>query len=124
MSTSTRMTIVQLEQMKTHELADLLANVVMVLRRMPDVPCRDLQPVLAHESLTEPTAPTASIATQTDASRSSAELEKMTVNDLRKLAKTLNIPGTAKAIKADLISKILARQSTQGHSEQYNIQNL
>ena len=38
----TRMTIDQLEQMKTHELADLLANVVLLLRRMPDVACKQL----------------------------------------------------------------------------------
>lgn len=118
---STHMTIAQLEQMKTHELAELLENVVMVLRRMPDVPCRELQPVLSHKTPTELVVPA---TLQSVASRSSTELENMRVTELRNLAKTLNIPGAAKAIKADLISKILARQSTQGHSEQYNIQNL
>jgi hypothetical protein len=34
------MTIDQLERMKTHELADLLSNVVLLLRRMPNVECR------------------------------------------------------------------------------------
>ncbi len=39
---STRITVEQLEHMKTHELAELLANVVLVLRRMPNVECREL----------------------------------------------------------------------------------
>ena len=39
---STRITVEQLEHMKTHDLAELLANVVLVLRRMPDVQCREL----------------------------------------------------------------------------------
>jgi hypothetical protein len=36
----TSMTIDQLENMKTHELAELLSNVVLLLRRMPNVECR------------------------------------------------------------------------------------
>jgi len=36
----TRITIDQLERMKTHEVADLLSNVVLLLRRMPNVECR------------------------------------------------------------------------------------
>jgi hypothetical protein len=32
----------ELEKLTLHELADLLANVVLVLRRMPDVPVSDL----------------------------------------------------------------------------------
>jgi len=43
---SSPLTIDQLENMKTHDLADLLANIVMVLRRMPDVSCKGLQPSL------------------------------------------------------------------------------
>ncbi|HEX3643552.1 MAG TPA: hypothetical protein VHV10_19875 [Ktedonobacteraceae bacterium] len=35
----TRITIDQLERMKTHEVADLLSNVVLLLRRMPNVEC-------------------------------------------------------------------------------------
>jgi hypothetical protein len=38
----TSMTIDQLERMKTHELAELLSNVVLLLRRMPNVECRQL----------------------------------------------------------------------------------
>lgn len=36
----TCITIDQLERMKTHEVADLLSNVVLLLRRMPNVECR------------------------------------------------------------------------------------
>jgi hypothetical protein len=32
----------ELEQLSLHQLAELLANVVMVLRRLPDVPVSDL----------------------------------------------------------------------------------
>jgi hypothetical protein len=32
----------ELEKLTLHELADLMANIVMVLRRMPDVPVSDL----------------------------------------------------------------------------------
>ncbi len=32
-----------IEQMTTHDLADLLSNIVLVLRRLPDVPMRQLQ---------------------------------------------------------------------------------
>lgn len=35
----TSMTIDQLERMKTHDLAELLSNVVLLLRRMPNVEC-------------------------------------------------------------------------------------
>src|SRR6266702_4689950 len=38
----TRLTIDQLEKMKTHELADMLASVVLLLRRLPDVECKQL----------------------------------------------------------------------------------
>ena len=50
----TRMTIDQLEQMKTHELADLLANVVLLLRRMPDVACKQLVQQVPGNELLEP----------------------------------------------------------------------
>ena len=45
---STRLTVDQLEQMKTHEVADLLSSLAIVLRRLPDVPCIQLQPRLAE----------------------------------------------------------------------------
>jgi hypothetical protein len=38
-----RFTPEQLEQMTTHELADLLANTAIVLRRLPDIPVVDLE---------------------------------------------------------------------------------
>ena len=50
---SLRISIDQLEQMKTHELADLLANIVLVLRRMPDVPCTQLQPILVASEVAQ-----------------------------------------------------------------------
>jgi hypothetical protein len=118
---STRITVEQLEQMKTHELAELLANVVLVLRRMPNVPCRDLQPLLTHELPNEIAVPSLQV---TSASYSQAALKKMLLPQLKEVANTLNIPFTTKTKKDELISKILARQATQGHSEQYSIQHI
>ncbi|GHP00041.1 hypothetical protein KSF_100880 [Reticulibacter mediterranei] len=32
----------ELEKLSLHELADLMANIILILRRMPDVPVSDL----------------------------------------------------------------------------------
>jgi hypothetical protein len=40
-----RWTIEELERMTPREVADLLSNIVMVLRGMPNVPITDLKPV-------------------------------------------------------------------------------
>jgi hypothetical protein len=40
-----RLTAEDIERMTTRELADLLANVVLVLRHLPDVPMQQLQPI-------------------------------------------------------------------------------
>lgn len=42
----------ELEQLSLHELADLLANIVVVLRRMPDVPVSDLVARPAEDATT------------------------------------------------------------------------
>ena len=112
----TRLTIDQLEKMKTHELADMLANVVLLLRRMPDVECKHFlqqvpgnqhgeQPPLEHVS-----APASSLTRE--------ELKKMKVDELKAHAKELNVfvPASVKK-KDDLISRILAK-SADGRSEQ------
>ncbi len=36
-------TVYQLERMTTHELADLLALLVLALRRLPNIPVEDLK---------------------------------------------------------------------------------
>jgi hypothetical protein len=41
-SLSLRWTPEELEKLSLHELGDLLANIVLVLRRLPDVPVSDL----------------------------------------------------------------------------------
>ena len=134
---SSRITVDQLEQMRTHELADLLANIVLVLRRMPDIPCTQLQ-----QSLVEPEVPQSKTEKQSTVKKNGtnvvvevqteqapslpvfteAELKKKKVADLQKIVTTLHIPTSSKK-KDDLISKILARQG-QEHSEQFAIQNL
>lgn len=133
---SPRITVDQLEQMKTHELADLLANIVLVLRRMPDVPCTQLQPNLVEPEVqpepvkkrttkTKETTATPEVQSAQESSPSvftEEELKKKKVPDLQKIVATLHIPTSSKK-KDDLISKILARQG-QEHSEQFAIQHL
>src|SRR6266568_1771374 len=52
----TRLTIDQLEKMKTHELADMLASVVLLLRRLPDVECKQLVRHVPDIQVVEPPA--------------------------------------------------------------------
>ncbi len=117
----TRMTINQLEQMKTHELADLLANVVLLLRRMPDVACQQLvQQVPSNQDLEQPKAELIAIPAS---SFTREELSKRKVPELKTLAKELNVLFSAAIKKDDLINKILAR-SSDGRSEQRAIQDM
>ncbi len=131
---NTRLTIEQLEQMRTHELADLLTNIVLLLRRMPNVTWSELQhmPTVVsapESSIAMPTMPPTKQAEQAEqveqvASKiyTQTELQPKTVKALKALADELNIIYTSKAKKDDLIDKILAGQNGQGHSEQYQIQ--
>ena len=111
----TRLTIDQLEKMKTHELADMLANVVLLLRRMPDVECKQLlQPVPGNQNGEQPplehvSAPISSFTHE--------ELEGKNVPELKTLAKKLNVLYSATTKKHELITRILAK-SADGRSEQ------
>jgi len=133
---SIRMTVEQLEQMKTHELADLLSSLALVLRRLPDVPCvqlqqgiaeiEDVQPEPKKKTVAKSKKPTAIVEEQPIEAGSlpiytEAELRKKTAADLKKIVEALHIPTSAKK-KEDLISKILARQGRE-HSEQFAILN-
>ena len=117
----TRMTIDQLEKMKTHELADMLANIVLVLRRMPDVECKQLVQQVPNSQGIEPHA--AEQDAQSTASLTREELAKKKLADLKTLAKDLRVLFPATIKKDDLISKILAR-SADGRSEQWAIQDM
>ncbi len=111
----TRLTIDQLEKMKTHELADMLANVVLLLRRMPDIECKQLiQQVPGNQHVKDPGSEHVSaLAT----SYSQEELEKKKKDELKALAKKLNVLGFSTKNKDDLIVGILAK-SADGRSEQ------
>jgi len=117
----TRITVEQLEQMKTHELADLLGNIALLLRRMPDVECGQLvqqnpgDEVLLQVELSRRSRPTSPFT--------QIELQKKKLEELKKIADDLFISYPGRIKKDDLVSKILAR-STHGHSEQFAIQNL
>ncbi len=119
---STRITVDQLEQMKTHELADLLANVVLLLRRMPDVACNQLvqQPPSydGKQALPEQMQAITPISIM-----SREDLQKKTVPELKKIAQELHLPLSSKWKKDELVSKIFAR-STDQHSEQFAIHRM
>jgi hypothetical protein len=114
---STRLTVEQLENMKTHELADLLANVVLLLRRMPNVECRQLSAQFAENAPQSEQQPARQLALTL------AELKSYKLDELKKLAHDLDIPFASKIKKDELINKIHSWQS-HTHSEQYAIQNI
>jgi len=118
-----RFTIDQLEAMKTHELADLLTNVVLVLKRMPNVECRQLTTPSSSDEPETNTQPTAPVLTHQTLELKEAELKNKKVADLRVIAVDLGLTVPSKLKKEELIAKILTR-SGQSHSEQYAIQNL
>jgi hypothetical protein len=135
---STRITVDQLEQMKTHELADLLSNLAIMLRRLPDVPCTQLQPEIAKVEDVQPPQPQKKTPARSKKSASTVEeqpivsdslpiyteeeLNKKNTTDLKKIIKALHI-STSATKKADLIAKILTGQGRE-HSEQYAILNV
>ena len=118
---STRLTMDQLEKMKTHELADLLANVVLLLRRMPDVECKQLvQPVPGNQEREQPAAERVAMS---PSSYTREGLAKKKVPELKTLAKELNVFFPVSIKKDDLINRILTR-SADGRSEQRAIQDV
>ncbi|HLG74820.1 MAG TPA: Rho termination factor N-terminal domain-containing protein [Ktedonobacteraceae bacterium] len=135
---SPRITTDQLEQMKTHELADLLTNVVLLLRRLPNVEWQQLlAPLPAVEPATEAPLPVSghrqpTLSTEPEHSTetpkavpalSATQLKKMTVPELHKLARELALPVASKIKKDDLIQKLLARINNS-HSDQFAIQEI
>ena len=126
---NTRFTIEQLEHMKTHDLADLLANVVLLLRRMPDVECGQLVTQIPEVINAQEQSSAPSILPQTPEDTSAvnaltaADLRKKNVAELKKIATELHVSYSVRIKKDELISKIVARQG-HGHSEQYAIQHL
>jgi Rho termination factor-like protein len=117
----THMTIDQLEQMKTHELADMLANVVLLLRRMPDIECKQLVQQLPSDVEVE--QPTLIQVAEPSPSFTREELTNKKVPELKALAKELKVLLPNGIKKDDLIKRILAR-SADGRSEQRAIQDL
>ena len=141
----------QLESMTTHELADMLSNIVMLLRRMPDVPCQELtaqvsnteQNIDVSSETTSPTTSTPTIPAEVSTHHQEASEQngqgvsslqeridafmndkKMTIAKLRSMADELGIPYPTKPTKADLAKRVAERQMRGGHSEQYAIMNL
>jgi hypothetical protein len=117
----TPITIEQLERMKTHELAELLGNVALLLKRLPDVECGQLAQQNASDT----------VFTQTELPRRTLPsspfteigLRKKRVEELKKIADDLLIAYPARIKKDDLVSKILARSASR-RSEQFAIQDL
>ena len=113
------MTLEQLEKMKTHEIADLLANVVLLLRRLPDVPYSQLvqQSPLSEQRIEHVELPAPVQAATILPSLTREGLAKKKVAELKITAKELNVLFSSTTKKDDLINKILAR-AANGHSEQ------
>jgi Rho termination factor, N-terminal domain len=114
------MTIDQLKKLKTYELADMLTNVVLLLKSMPDIECGQLlesvpDDVPVELIVVEP-PPVAPLFTR-------EELKKKTVAELKMLAKSLNVFFSSAVKKDELIHKILTRPS-DGKSEQRAIRDL
>jgi len=128
---NTRFTIEQLEQMKTHELADLLANVVLVLKRMPNVECRELASsfnsgeedggLMEQQEVQAGGLEAAKVKEKVKFS--AAELEAKKVGEIKEIAKELHLTVLSKSTKKELISKILVRQE-QEYSDQFAIQHI
>ena len=117
----TPITIEQLEGMKTHELAELLGNVALLLKRLPDVECGQLAQQIGNDAVsTETEFPGRSLPSLP---YTEAGLRKMRVDELKKMADDLLIPYPARIKKDDLVSKILARSASR-RSEQFAIQDL
>jgi hypothetical protein len=122
-----RLTVDQLENMKVHELADLLGNIVLVLKRMPNVEFRQLttqfsleDSVIEKENSVQPPAPT---LTDANLALKEAELKSKKKAELEVIAADLGLKLPKKITKDEYVAKIFARLS-QSHSEQYAIQNL
>ena len=123
MRTKTYLTIEQLAGMKTHELADLVGFIALLLRRMPDVACGDLmQPIPSDDVFMAAKVPQKA---SPKIPLTEAELKKRstTVAMLKKIADELIISYSSKPTKGELIDKILARAAT-GRSEQFAIQDV
>jgi hypothetical protein len=119
---ATQITVKQLEQMTTHELANMLSEVVFLLRRLPNVKWQDFQQ-------TEQRAQTTTTQQPQEVHPHMLmleELKKMRIPDLQEIAKDLHMHVPARIKKDDLISRIIARQGRQdyNHSEQYAIQDI
>lgn len=121
---TTRITVDQLERMKIHDVADLLANVVLLLKRMPNVECRELLQTLPDEiHLQQEYRPEQLSSTRV---WNEQDLKDKKVADLKKIADELHIPYTSRIKRDELAAKILARsaRADSGRSEQYAIQEL
>jgi Rho termination factor, N-terminal domain len=117
----TPITIEQLERMKTHELAELLGNIALLLKRLPDVECGQLAQQIGSDTVfTQVEFPQRSLPSSPF---TEAGLRKKRVEELKKIADDLLIPYPARIKKDDLVSKILARPASR-RSEQFAIQDL
>jgi hypothetical protein len=120
----TRITADQLEGMKTHEVAELLSNVVLLLRRMPNVECRQLTRQLTTDAPDNETSlenPKEQAPTQNR--WTVADLQGKKLAELKQIANALELRYPSKIKKDDLLQK-LAFKLSGAHSEQYTIQDI
>ena len=127
---SIRFSVEELERMRTHELADLLANVVLLLRRMPDVECRELGADLQEFEKIEKVEKAGKkrevgevVSGAVPIKMTEAELQGKTVPQLKQIAKELYVTLPTKVVKKELVGRILARME-RGSSDQFAIQHM
>lgn len=108
-SMATRFSIEYFEHMTTHELADLLSLIVLLLRRLPDLSWLELQSLWDTQAGTDQQHPQAAMHDI---------LKELCVADLREIAEDLHMPLPSRIKKEDLITKILVRQERQTHEHQ------
>ena len=123
MRTKTYLTIEQLEGMKTHELADLLGNIALLLRRMPDVACGELMQPIPNDDVFITAEVPQKASPKIPLTEAELKKRSTTVAMLKKIADELIISYSSKPTKGELIDKILARAAT-GRSEQFAIQDV
>ncbi|MBE3561234.1 MAG: Rho termination factor N-terminal domain-containing protein [Ktedonobacteraceae bacterium] len=118
---NTRFTIEQLERMKTHDIAELLSNVVLLLRRLPNIECRQLMQVASEAAAAE--EPAQAERAPRFITLTPEELKGKKVDELKQIARDLELPIPSRIKKDELIRKLLSRRG-QTHSEQYAIQDV
>lgn len=92
----------------THQLAELLEEIVEALRQMPDIPLSEIQP--SRSSKTKPTvdiAELASVLPQLNKDEAAARLDQLGQKQLVQLCRHMKVNVGSKRTKSNLVHQIL-----------------